>query len=246
MRFQLLTSNTKLAKAKKGEEDKYLVAGIALAPAKRSGHEVCFGRTRGCTTACNLWFAGRTVSEHYRKAAIRRTKWLFRNPTEFTDVFHQDLDKMVRVGEKLDLLPLCRPNIASDLDWLEVIRDTPAVTFFDYTKIKSRALGELPGNYHITLSWHEEMRHNTARAMLERGRNLAIVFNVKYVPSHGIYGDLPEEWRIGGKWWEVVNGDAHDWRIPVEDGYGKVIGLRLKGTRKSKQRALELGFGVTP
>jgi hypothetical protein len=111
-RPKLLPSNTKLKKGRK----RYLIAGLALAPADHSGHEVCPHRG-ACAESCVLWFAGRTVTKPVRDAAINRTKWLFQDRVSFLDRLSAEIHnhhlKACRIGYK----PLVRLNAASDLTW---------------------------------------------------------------------------------------------------------------------------------
>jgi len=239
--MKLLGTNAKLSKTADG---KYLVAGLALAPANLSGHEVCENRGY-CVLSCSLWFAGRTVTPTYRDAAIFRTKMLFTDRKYFLRLLNADFDRLCLDAEAVGSKPLVRLNVGSDLDWLDVIESRPEITFYDYSKVKSRVIGKLPENYHITYSRDERSKANTIKAVLSRGRNVAVVFIAQYNPQRKVYGPLPKTWRrISGRRIKVVDGDTHDHRLPEYDGQGKVVGLRLKGTNAAKARAVASGFAV--
>ena len=106
-KFNLLSMNTKLAKS----IAKYnvITAGLAMAPHKRSGFNVC--KEAGfCSAVCLAWFSGRMVTKPVREAMTRRAQLLFTNPREFYDRLHDDLSKRVSRQEVL-LMPSNCVNI---------------------------------------------------------------------------------------------------------------------------------------
>ena len=247
MRLSLLSMNTKLAKALELFGAEIITAGLSLAPHRFGGiegHNSCDGATPGCIIVCNLWFSGRTVTEPVRNAAIRRTRELVENPTSFYERLERDLDRIERRASEEGKTPYVRLNVASDLDWLAVIRNHPAIRFYDYSKVKTRcdrmAHGKLPDNYWVTPSFNERMHLNTVRAYLRAGLNVSVVFDTEYVPQHGRIGELPTTWRG----MPVVDGDKHDLRHPDYDGTGNIVGLRFKGSRKLMQASIDRGFVV--
>ena len=241
----LIRSNAKLEKVFGAAVD-YLVGGLTLAPARLSGHEVCNWRSAGCTTACNLWFSGRRVMPGARELAKRQTQWLFEDRPAFIAQLHRDIAGHVRKCEIAKLIPLIRLNVASDLDWLEVISRWPHVTFYDYTKSRQRfdayLQGKLPANYHLTFSANENVSEFQLRSYLERGGNVAIVLDVEYHPQSGNIGTLPKTMDIDGKRFPVIDGDKHDVCLPEVDGRGVIRALRLKGTNAAKDRARSSTF----
>lgn len=241
----LLRTNAKLAKA---GPDNYLVAGLTLAPHGLSGHQVCPGSTTGCRAACNLWFAGQRVVPAARNRARLDTQWLFDDRPGFLAQLHRDIAAHVRKAERWGSRPLIRLNVASDLDWLDVIRQWPGVQFYDYTKIRSRfadyLAGRLPENYALTFSASELSHPSTLASYLRRGGNVAAVFDVDYYPACGRVGPLPGSVRYWGEDWPVIDADTHDIRLPSVDGRGVVCGLRLKGTNAAKARGRATGFAV--
>jgi hypothetical protein len=106
----------------------------------------------------------------------------------------------------------------------------PMIAFVDYTKIAKRFDRALPANYHLTFS-RSETNEAQALALLEAGRNVAVVFA----------GDKPLSWRGH----IVVDGDKHDLRQldpRAEAGCaGYVIGLSPKGSKAKKDSS---GFVV--
>jgi len=243
--MKLLSTNAKLEKSD-GPAAVYLVAGLTLAPHGLSGNQVCPGSSVGCRAACNLWFAGRRVTDVARNRAIRDTQRLFSDREGFLTDLHKDIRRHVQRAEKLDLRPLVRLNVVSDLDWTDVIRRHSDVTFYDYTKVRSRfdayLRGELPANYYLTFSASEQSDPAAMAGFLDRGGNVAVVFDVEYVPQRQRFGKLPAMARFAGRDYLVIDADPHDIRLPEVDGRGVVCGLRLKGTNAARARARKTGF----
>lgn len=242
MRYSLIGSNTKLAKQ---SGKKYLIAGLSLAPHRRGPENVC-PEAGYCSAVCNLWFSGRTVTRPVREAMIRRSQLLFDDPSNFRELLNSDLDRFVRRAQDSGLMPLFRPNVASDLDWSQLAASHPQVLFYDYTKVRSRLSiirrGAWPSNYELTYSVNERSHHRTIGSYLRSGHNVAAVFDTDYCPSVGRIGRLPDSWRFDGREWKVVDGDKHDIRLREVDGSGVVVGLRFKGSRRLLGQAIDRGF----
>lgn len=236
--MDLLTTNTKLLKGKR----KYLVRGLAMAPHGISGHNVCSHSTAGCRSACNLWFAGRTVMPGVRDAMKRRKQMFLDDTVRFLEQLHRELDNLEAHAKRIGHKPLCRLNVASDLDWSSVIKAHPKILFFDYSKVLSRVKSNTISNYQITYSVNEKSDPAEVKKLLESGVNVAVVFNTPYNPQHGVFGKLPKTW-LGHK---VVDGDKHDYRLREIDGKGVVVGLRLKGGKKARANAIKSGFARSP
>ncbi len=241
----LLRTNAKLEKVA-GQSKNYMIAGLTLAPHGLSGNQVCKGSSVGCRAACNLWFAGQRVTPQARACAIRDTKRLFDDRAAFLADLHRDITRHVRRAETAKLTPLVRLNVASDLDWLEVIERWPCVQFYDYTKIRSRfaayLAGKLPSNYALTYSASENSHPATLASYLRKGGNVAMVLDIDYYPAVGRIGPMPSTIHIYGQQWPVIDADKHDVRLAQVDGKGVVCGLRLKGTNAAKDRARKMRF----
>lgn len=229
---ELLTSNAKLRKRSK----RYLTRGLVLAPATTSGHNVC-PMAGYCAKICVLWFAGRTVMNATRQAAIARTKLFFENRETFFELLHNSIEQFVSHCGKRKAKACVRLNTASDLAYEKLnpalFENFPTVTFYDYTKITNRAFaygrGELPANYHLTYSYSERSDDAKVRELLEMGVNVAVIVDTPYNPQHGTIGKLQKTMIIDGKRFACVDGDKHDFRIPDLDGRGNIILLRGKG-----------------
>jgi hypothetical protein len=241
---KLLKTNKKLEK-KHGKASRYLISGLTLAPGNISGHEVCNWRG-ACLGACVLHFSGRRVMPVVRARAKRITRWFFNDREAFESQLRADIAAHIVRSKKLGLKCAVRLNVASDLDWLKIVREFPNVVFYDYTKSSSRMIdyiaGRFPKNYHLTFSDSERTNDKFLRRVLENSGNVARVFDVTYHPQSGTFGELPKTICVDGLWARVIDGDLHDVRIPSVDGRGVVIGLRLKGTNQAKKHARKRGF----
>lgn len=204
-------------------------AVLHLAPANRSGHEVCPFRSLGCSAAC-LNTAGRGAMQATQDARVRRTNRLFDDRDGFMTQLADDIDALQRRATAKGYRAAVRLNGTSDLLW-EIMPLTwrgqtyrnlmaafPEVQFYDYTKVIPRLRRPLPGNYHLTFSLSES---NDAHALdaLARGFSVAAV----------IAGPVPE--RLWG--YRTVDGDAHDYRFLDADGEPVIVVLRAKGQAKT-------------
>lgn len=244
---RILGTNRKMSKTF-GPASEYLVSGITLAPGNLSGHEVCQWRTKGCFGGCVMHYSGQRRFDNSRDRAVRLTNWLFEHRELFEEQLCEDIDRHIAQAKQEDRKPVLRLNAASDLDWMHIISKYPQVQFFDYTKSALRMnrylAGDLPPNYAITFSASERSKPEQLRDFLELGGNVAMVFDVAYYAQSGLYGALQKTKTIAGKRIKIVDGDTHDVRLPVIDGNGVIVGLRLKGTNESKDRARKFKFAV--
>ena len=265
---KLLNSNTKLQKTPTGAP--VINAGLTMAPARTAqikldsgGYlDVCPESTPGCRSACVLWFAGRTIMQSVRNAAIERTKAWRDDPVQFYVALAGELDRLQTKARKEGAQAYCRLNVASDLDHREfskrhcgfdIVREFPRVTFYDYTariKLIERYAENIDPNYHLTYSVKENTTWRNLELALNNGTgNIAIVVNTPYFAPLKRFGYLPENIvfnpigsDIAPISVECVDGDKHDIRTPRYDGTGRAVCLRNKGTNKAKQNAIRAGF----
>lgn len=218
---------------------------LHLAPADRSGYEVCPMRSKGCTAAC-LNTAG---FQYARKenARVTKTKLFFENRALFMAMLVREIETAEHRCRRRNMVCGVRLNGTSDIPWEKIPFTTyktyanimerfPDVSFMDYTKRPNRR--NLPPNYRLTFSKSEDNLLQCLTA-IGNGMNVAVVFNVEKDEP------LPERWTIGYHNLRVINGDAHDWRYDDNDDFPDerlIIGLRVKGFRG---RADRTGFVVT-
>lgn len=228
----------------------FLTGGLTLAPHTHSGYNVCKSATSGCINACNLWFAGRTVMQPIRNAMINRTKMFFENRRVFERLLIKDIESLERKAKKSGQRVAIRLNTASDLPWERLMpslfRQFPAVEFYDYTKITSRAASSttpsFPANYQLTYSLNEKSNMATVKSMVLDGINVAVVTDLEYNKRTGYMAPVPEFMDLGNIEIACTDGDSHDLRLRKLDGRGKAIILRFKGSRKFMQEGIKKGF----
>jgi hypothetical protein len=227
MTFKLLsTANPKI---QKGTKLGYLSFILHLAPADLSGHNTCPKATAGCKSAC-LNTAGRggmfkkgETTNAIQKARIRKTKYFYEDRAGFMLDLAYDIQKGIKMAEKLGLKPVFRLNGTSDLSWEKyevpvfctrnIFELYPTVQFYDYTKVLGRKVADIP-NYFLIFSQADGNEADVSRAM-EKGMNVAAVFD-----------EVPETYM--GK--PVINADETDLRFL--DPKGVIAGLKAKGKAK--------------
>lgn len=227
MTFKLLsTANPKI---QKGTKLGYLSFILHLAPADLSGHNTCPKATAGCKAAC-LNTAGRggmfrkgENTNMIQQARIRKTKYFYEDRAGFMLDLAYDIQKGIKMAEKLGLKPVFRLNGTSDISWEKyevpvfctknIFELFPNVQFYDYTKVLGRKVADIP-NYFLIFSKADGNDSDVARAM-QQGMNVAAVFDT-----------VPESYK--GR--TVINADETDLRFL--DPKGVIAGLKAKGRAK--------------
>ena len=222
--MKLLTHSA--AKIDKSQNDSWLNAVLYLDP--HYNKNVCKGASKGCKQSC-LINSGRMIMQTAINARKNRTAYYFNDNDMFMLTLKGEIAALLYKATKQGKRLAIRLNGTSDLDWQEVYTAFKGVQFYEYTKRPDLAkkLVKLE-NVHITFSKHENHTESNVKHLLASGVNVAVVFN-KEVPAEYI--------NI-----QVIDGDKHDRRF--EDTQGRIIGLKLKGTNKVKQLAIETGFAV--
>jgi len=225
----LPAANAKLAKS-----IGYYNAGISLAPAKLSGHNMCIGSTPQCRLAC---LAGTGRAEYLDKitqARIARTKLYATNRKDFWLILEAELGKIDRTAKRLETTVAFRPNIISDQSWHQTLpqlfENFKHWKFYSYTKVESKVRdairGKLPENYHITYSWSERSNLLKVKDFLSHGINVAVPFYDKKT----LKPCIPTEWQGI----PVIDGDKSDLRFL--DPKGVIVGLKVKLPKKQANR----------
>jgi len=144
-------SSSKLVKGKKYE---FSTLGLYLAPASKSGRNVCTF-AGACKAPC-LDESGRVLMEKRGgKSTIQVARLLKTWLHEFRqDLFNMaichEIKKEAKLAKKKGQSFCVRLNCTSDLDFSEVIASFPDIQFYDYTKDPNR---QAMDNYHLTYSW---------------------------------------------------------------------------------------------
>ncbi len=226
------------AKTVKGEDLGYLTAIRYLAPAGESiaagGANVC-PNAGECAKVC-LYTAGRGAFGQVKAARIAKTLWRLRDRVGHLAAASGEIVKAQKRAKRKGAQLAVRLNGTSDLsaDAITLAKAHPDVRFYDYTKnvgvMKSYIAGELPANYHLTLSYDPAtvplatVQALAAHAEARKSFGTAVCFNVKRGK------DLPTTWEG----MPVLDGDTHDLRFldnAVASG-AWIVGLRAKGAAK--------------
>ena len=217
----MLLNIDKNAKTIKGQSLGYMTGVLYLAPHTLSGHQVCPSASLGCIAAC-LNTAGRGAMNCTQVARIRKTQMFFEDRESFMRQLDKEIVKLVAKAARAGMTPLVRLNGTSDLPWenfkidgQSLMERHPNVQFYDYTKIRARAMkwamGGMPSNYSLTFSLTES-NDADAKRVLGAGGSVAVVFR----------DTLPRQFLDA----PVVDGDRHD--VRTLDA-GVVVGLKAKG-----------------
>lgn len=196
---------------------------LYLLPHKMSGKQVCPSSSHGCRSTCLNW-TGRGRTNLVQNARLRKTNLFFDDRSKFTEMLYDDVVKFEKKCQKLGKKPAIRINGTSDLDipklFPELFINHLDIKFYDYTKIFNRYMrflnNELPSNYHLTFSRHENNHEQSLQALHQDG-NVAVVFRDK---------NIPKKWNG----FKVISGDTHDLRFL--DRKNSVVGLYAKGKAK--------------
>lgn len=224
------------AKTVKGEDLGFLTAIRYLAPADESGTNVC-PNAGACAKVC-LYTAGRGAFATVKDARVQKTLWRLQDRTGHLLAAQGEIAAAIKRAGKLGKQLAVRLNGTSDLsaDAIELAHKNPHVQFYDYTKnvgvMKKYIRGELPTNYHLTLSydpetvgWDKVRECVNLAAATGRTFGVAVCFNTKRGQ------DLPSVYNGA----IVLDGDTHDLRFLDVHPYGGgwyIVGLRAKGAAK--------------
>jgi hypothetical protein len=209
------------AKTSKGEKKGYLTGILYLKPAESGGlGNLCPNATAGCKASC-LNTAGRGAFDQVQAGRQRKTEAYKENPQKFVESLNADVQKLVKMAQRKNLIPCVRINGTSDIPALAhvVAKANPDVQFYDYTK-NPKPYKRTLKNYHLTFSKSENNMGDCLDA-LENGINVAVVFEKA----------LPKKY-LGYK---VINGDETDLRFldkKSRNGKGVIVGLKAKGRAK--------------
>ena len=175
-----------------------------------------------CKSACLNTAGLGGVYPSIQKARQRKTDLFLNDRDEFMRQLVHDIEKFIRACDRKDKLPAIRLNGTSDIQWEKIDIDGqnifemfPNVQFYDYTKIPTRKVDNIP-NYHLTWSY-SEANEKYAKMFDQVPNNKAVVFRTKDLPS--MFKGL-----------EVIDGDTHDMRFL--DKPNSVVGLKAKGQAK--------------
>lgn len=199
--------------------------GLALAPARESGFQLCASSSPACRAGCLYRQGHARLDATIAACRIAKAVAWKRHRDWFTAQLLRELGALDRRSGAEGFRVAVRLNLTSDVLWErdlpEVFEQFPGFQFYDYSKHAPRMTrflgGELPPNYYLTFSRSED-NDAACRAVLDAGGNVAVVFRGRDFPA-----------RFLG--FPVVDGDETDLRFL--DPRGVVVGLSAKGTAKA-------------
>lgn len=216
-----IATSSKIKKGLKYDEMTYI---IYLAPADRSGYEVCPMRSIECTNACLNESGHNKIDIHknvINHARITKTKLFFEDRPFFMGWLIDEIKSAKKKADQAGMRFSVRLNGTSDLspeqfhlDGKNILQIFPDIQFYDYTKVLKRIqLTSKYSNYDVTYSFSG---NNLIQCMdaLQNNTRIAVVFE-----------SFPETF-LG---FPVIDGDAYDMRYL--DGGQCVVGLKYKKVR---------------
>jgi hypothetical protein len=219
---------------------------IYLAPSNLSGYNVCQFSTSECRSGC-LNTSGRAGIEEFsgktkiHDCRVKKTKLFFEEQTFFMNWAIAEIKQAQLKAIKDNFFFSVRLNATSDINWsniflnnLNIFEIFPEISFYDYSKSHLK-FDNMPDNYHLTYSFTGRNTEHCL-ALLKRGYNIAVVFNVKHET------ELPK-YFMG---YPTVNGDLTDYR--VSDAKGIIVALKWKriANRTNEKKILNSCFVIDP
>jgi hypothetical protein len=203
----------------------YRTWGLALAPAKESGYQLCSSATRGCRASCLYYQGHGRLDPTIVACRIAKTVAWKEHKDWFEKRLVYELGVITKRADRQGLRVAVRLNLTSDVMWERefpelfwLFRD---VLHYDYSKHFHRVMravnDEFPPNYSLTFSRSED-NEPQCREVLAAGGTAAVVFRSRPFPA-----------RFLG--YPVIDGDETDLRFL--DPPGVVVGLSAKGTAKA-------------
>ncbi len=164
-------------KLEKGELKGFDSLGLYLAPASKSGKNLCTFSCVGCESACLDESGHNLLEKRAGKQTIDVARVLRSWALEFRkDIAYKILSAEIISGERKaqkNGRKFCvRLNCTSDIDFSDLIASFPDIQFYDYTKNPNNTGAT---NHHITFSWggFSKGRLQHYKDALKRGMKIA-------------------------------------------------------------------------
>lgn len=221
--FTMQKDNTKLAK---GKESDYFTISLFMAPWKDNSYKVnlCPFASPECIRLC-LSTSGRAgIFPKIREARQRKADLFLSDRTTFIELLRKEIRRYRKKALRLGKTLAVRLNGTTDIDYPNDLfqGEFSDCIFYDYTKsiyrIRRKAQGLLPSNYHLTFSYSGDNLEE-CREALSYGVNVATVFS---------HENFPSNW-LG---FPIKSGEENDLRFLDPTGY--VIGLKAKGKARKQ------------
>ena len=240
-KIKLLANGSTNAKTSKNSRESAI---MYLAPHTQNSFNVnvCAKATEGCILAC-LYKAGRGAFNSIQQARIRKTDFYISEKQQFIEHLEREIQTINRRSLKKGIKTAIRLNGTSDLDLLGQIKrkvnddilNLDNVEYYDYTKILGKVKKYAGTNYRLTFS-HSGDNWNECQEALNLGAPVSVVFSANARKNE----PLPKTF----KGYTVIDGDkADDLMLDHKGAY--ILGLRFKGSKKSRLEAIASKFCVS-
>lgn len=222
---KLLSNGTTNAKTNKNELTTFI---LYLSPWRDNILKInlCSHASQGCIDSC-LNTAGRGAFNNVQTARRNKSNYFVSDRKAFVNQLANEIKKEVEKARKKNIKIAFRLNGTSDIDFIYLLKKyanfdicsvSDTATFYDYTKVKQRALRYIDHkNYVVTFS-RSETNEKDALEVLSNGGIVSAVFR----------DNLPESWHG----FHVIDGDTSD-LVMIKPGLKyAVLGLKAKGKAK--------------
>ena len=210
----------------------YRTWGLALAPARDSGHQLCSSSSPACRRACLYHQGHARLDPAIAVCRIAKTLAWKTRPDWFKPQLLRELGAVARRAADRGFRVAVRLNLTSDVMWEREFADVfarfPDFRYYDYSKHVHRIMrfvrGGLPPSYHLTFS-RSEANEARCREVLSAGGNVAVVFRDRHFLAFAEIDllDIPCDVRAN------IN--------PTSAG-GVVVGLSAKRTARDDRSGL--------
>ena len=226
------------AKLNKSLGEEVITGGINLSPfiesVEAGGRDMCpWAGT--CAESC-LKLSGMNQMSTHLQARIDKTLLWLNQPEVFLAKVRKEIEALLRKASRLGMKAAFRPNLLSDdYNLAAAISEMfPSLTMYDYTKYP-KPWERMRDGYHLTYSLDVGRgRERTALRCLDKGINVAVVFDL---PQDA---PMPTLWTLRGEMYPMIDGDKNDLRFL--DPSPVFVGLRGKKITGGSTPAIENGF----
>lgn len=236
-RHKLLSTNN--AKTIKGAKLGYVTYILYMSPFKANsmGKNVCSHASAGCVESCLVGSGFGGMFTSVKNGRTERTEFFLKHRIEFMYQVKTEIEQALKKHKGTAIVTI-RLNGTSDIPYenlrvfeggKNIFEVFPKVKFYDYTKNYTRFDKALPKNYTLTFS-RSEINHEKSMELLERGFNVAMVFD-----------KTPKKYEG----YKVINGDKDDLRF--KDPKNVIVGLKYKkmtGKGADNSKAFTSGFAI--
>ena len=237
---KLLANGATNAKTAKNSRESAI---MYLAPHTQNSFSVnvCALATDACVLAC-LYKAGRGAFNSIQKARIKKTDFYISDRTNFVAQLNKEIIAINKRSAKKGIKTAIRLNGTSDLDLIGQLKtrankgilSLKNVVYYDYTKIigKVKKYSKYQSKYRLCFSFSGENWPQCEEA-LSINAPVSVVFSADSRKKE----PLPKKY----KGYKVIDGDlADDLMLDHKGAY--ILGLRFKGSKKSRLEAIKNGF----